>query len=191
MTSLPKPTITPTSATSWSIDFHNGATGTMTRVPESPRDRWDWTVAFSDGRTFSSHAYGDRLAFECAWCQAAQVSAPPDLGLTEFEVRRLVQIAKEQRKATAWAKALRNVLKRRTGRSWSVRVGTGTSGEWLYISAPPKRRVGGDMSAHDTALLAATLGREHVSNRGVSVSPDRRESVLSEIVGPVSARGVA
>lgn len=190
--SLAKPTITAVDSDHWTIDFGNGATGSMSLIEERPMDRWDWTVEHADGRRESGHSYGDCLAFECAWCRAAQASAPASLNITEFNLRRLAQIANEGY-AKDWAKVYRELLKTRTGRAWSVTIGKGGS-SWITITSAKKHRnARGSMTSHDTALLAAVLGRPHVSDSGVSVGPERgdREAVLTQIVGPRAAIEVA
>lgn len=193
MTTLPKPRITPAGLDCWTIDFGNGARGSLTRSDEQPRDRWDWTVEHADGRSEEGYSYGDKLAFECAWCRAAQASAPSSLDIAEFSLRRLAQVADEQR-AKGWAKLYRELLKQRTGQAWSVTIGKGTASSWVRITAAKKRRDEyGTMSSHDTALLAAVLGEDHVSRSGVSVSPKRgeREAILRAIIGPQAAEEVA
>ena len=190
---LPKPTITPAGLDHWTIDFGNGATGSIFRAEEQPMDRWDWTVEHADGRRESGYSYGDKLAFECAWGRAAQASAPASLDLAEFSIRRLAQVANE-RDVKAWAKMFRELIKQRTGRAWSVTIGKGTAYGWLRITSAKKSRDEyGAMSSHDTAMLAAVLGEKHVSRSGVSIGPERgaREAMLRQIVGPQAAEKVA
>ncbi|WP_099024339.1 hypothetical protein [Mycolicibacterium palauense] len=55
-------------------------------------------------------------------------------------------------------KAIRAALKERSGKTWSVRGGTGTAWGWITISAPPKRIVNYRMTTEDTAELYALLG---------------------------------
>lgn len=54
--------------------------------------------------------------------------------------------------------AIRAALRRRSGKSWSVRGGRGTSWGWIRISAPPRRcdRYG-QMGEEDRAELADLL----------------------------------
>jgi len=57
-------------------------------------------------------------------------------------------------------KAIREALKERSGRSWSVTGGRGTAWGWITISAPPRRMEGMWMSAEDSAELMRLLGRD-------------------------------
>ncbi len=55
--------------------------------------------------------------------------------------------------------AIRVALRKRSGKSWSVRGGRGTSWGWITVSAPPARRDGqGSMSDCDRNELAELLG---------------------------------
>lgn len=58
----------------------------------------------------------------------------------------------------ATMKALRVALKDATGRPWSVRGGTGTAWGWIYVSAPPARRVDGSTGEDDARELMRVLG---------------------------------
>jgi hypothetical protein len=75
---------------------------------------------------------------------------------------------------------IRAALKRRSGKSWSVKGGRGTAWGWISISSPPSRKVGGwQLSEADQAELSALLGRT-VHHQGVSVpasSEYRREFI--------------
>lgn len=54
---------------------------------------------------------------------------------------------------------IRAALKQRSGKTWSVTGGRGTSWGWITIEAPPARRVGfGYTSPEDCAELIALLG---------------------------------
>ena len=54
---------------------------------------------------------------------------------------------------------IREALKRRSGKTWSVRGNTGTAWGWIDISAPPRRcDEYGRMTDQDRAELAALLG---------------------------------
>jgi hypothetical protein len=67
---------------------------------------------------------------------------------------------------------IRAGLKKRTGRSWSVKGGRGTAWGWITIGAPPKRLVDGyRLSDVDRAELAKTLGLplSDVHGQGISV----------------------
>lgn len=69
---------------------------------------------------------------------------------------------------------LRRELKRRSGKTWSVKGGRGTSWGWITISAPPARSADrwGTMTETDRQELSELLG-ERVSVQGASV-PDSR-----------------
>src|SRR6266568_29894 len=65
---------------------------------------------------------------------------------------------------------IRAALKRRSGKTWSVTGGRGTSWGWVTIQAPPARRGRyGETSAEDCAQLAVLLRLEHVHDQGVMV----------------------
>ena len=66
---------------------------------------------------------------------------------------------------------IRAELRRRTGRSWSVTGGSGTSWGWITVNAPPARRGGkwGPMCDADRATLAEALGLPTVSTQGESI----------------------
>lgn len=64
-------------------------------------------------------------------------------------------------------------LKRRSGKSWSVRGGSGTAWGWIKISAMPKNLDEfGRMRDEDRAELAKLLGKEHVHQQGESIPAD-------------------
>ena len=60
-------------------------------------------------------------------------------------------------------KIIRTLLKKRTGRSWSVRRENGSSYGWITIMAPPRRCTAdfGYLNAEDQATLAAIFGECH------------------------------
>lgn len=55
-------------------------------------------------------------------------------------------------------RAIRQGLKARSGKSWSVTGGRGTGWGWITITAPPRRREGGALSEADRAELGDLLG---------------------------------
>lgn len=74
---------------------------------------------------------------------------------------------------TAVTRKMRQLLRERSGKAWSVRGGRGTGWGWLDISAPPARLVDGyKMTPEDQEELRALLGEGHVHHQGVLVSPD-------------------
>ncbi|MCV7174849.1 hypothetical protein [Mycolicibacterium sphagni] len=79
-------------------------------------------------------------------------------------------------------KAIRAGLRRRSGKSWSVRGGRGTAWGWITIAAPPARSgKWGEMSDADAAELGELLGLGRSAHvQGVSVAADdkyRREYI--------------
>jgi hypothetical protein len=99
----------------------------------------------------------------------------------------------------ATIKAIRQALRKRSGKDWSVTGGRGTAWGWLTIDAPPSRRTwksrvvadckdengfdvyeqydtgepGGYIGPADRAELARLLGLESVHHQGVSIASSR------------------
>jgi hypothetical protein len=92
-------------------------------------------------------------------------------------------------------KTIRAALKRRSGKTWSVRGGTGTAWGWITITAPPARCDDGYMSDADAAELADLLGFDRpVSHQGVEVaaSSNRRQEYIDRAEGRTpSVHGVS
>lgn len=66
--------------------------------------------------------------------------------------------------------AIRSALRRRTGRTWSVTGGRGTSWGWITVTAPPARRtVDGYIKDEDRATLADALALDAIHQQGVSI----------------------
>ncbi len=65
-------------------------------------------------------------------------------------------------------KQIRQALKNRTGRTWSVTGGRGTSWGWINITAPPRRMDGWAMSAADQLTLSDALDKT-VHHQGESI----------------------
>jgi hypothetical protein len=86
-------------------------------------------------------------------------------------------------------KLIRQSLKQRSGKTWSVRGDRGTAWGWITITAPPKRQVEyGYMSDEDRAELAALLGYERVEevhHQGVSIpaGSDYRQEFIDRALG--------
>jgi hypothetical protein len=74
---------------------------------------------------------------------------------------------------------LRAELRRRTGRTWSVTGGKGTSWGWITVTAPPARRDRfGSMTEQDAQDLARALDLDTAHHQGVLIpasSAHRRE----------------
>ena len=66
-------------------------------------------------------------------------------------------------------KRIRNALKSRSGKPWSVTGGQGTTWGWITIQAPPARCVDGYTSEADRAELADLLGLRSVHQQGENV----------------------
>ena len=80
-------------------------------------------------------------------------------------------------------KRIRDGLKRRSGKTWSVTGGRGTAWGWITVDAPPARRTwhhkggthchtgepGGYASPAERAELAKLLELDTVHNQGVSI----------------------
>ena len=65
---------------------------------------------------------------------------------------------------------IKTALRKRSGRSWSVTGGRGTSWGWISIHAQPSQRVGYDyLSEQDQAALAQLLGLDSVHHQGISI----------------------
>jgi hypothetical protein len=95
-------------------------------------------------------------------------------------------------------KLIREALKRRSGKTWSVTGGRGTAWGWITIQAPPARRIGhklnpeyGDVNVHrtDVPMYVDDPESEH---RWYTSEADRRE--LGELLGlgrPAHHQGVS
>lgn len=65
---------------------------------------------------------------------------------------------------------IKQALRKRSGKSWSVTGGRGTSWGWLTIEATPARRVDFDYTSEaDREELAKLLGLDSVHQQGVSI----------------------
>lgn len=85
-------------------------------------------------------------------------------------------------------KIIRDALKRRSGKTWSVTGGRGTAWGWITITAPPARRVGHD---YDAATGATTENPDASKDRRWYMS-DADCVELGELlghVGPVHCQG--
>lgn len=72
---------------------------------------------------------------------------------------------------SAVTKKMRQLLRQRSGKTWSVKGGRGTGWGWLTIDAPPAR-IGDNwkMTLEDQVELALLLGEKSVHSQGVSVA---------------------
>lgn len=80
---------------------------------------------------------------------------------------------------TATIAELRRALKARSGKTWSVTGGRGTSWGWIEINVPPKlQERPGTMTIEQRAELAQLLGLDDVHRQGLMIpasSAYRRE----------------
>lgn len=72
---------------------------------------------------------------------------------------------------SAVTKKMRQLLRQRSGKTWSVRGGRGTGWGWLEICAPPSRMDGWKMTDADQEELSDLLGKR-VHCQGHSISSD-------------------
>lgn len=76
-------------------------------------------------------------------------------------------------------KAIRAALAARSGRAWSVRAGTGSVFDWIYICAPASRLVEEEMTEKDRVELGRLLGLDgRAPEQGVMVPRDRRREYV-------------
>jgi hypothetical protein len=98
------------------------------------------------------------LALQVILIDAIRARPPAPVALDELEVRRLRSLDVD-----AAVVAYRDLLRRRTGIRWSVRVGSKQHRSTITIASEPKACVGGSMTPRDCALLAALTGRALVN----------------------------
>lgn len=87
--------------------------------------------------------------------------------------------------------AIRRSLRSRSGKTWSVTGGRGTSWGWITIAAPPARRDRyGAMTPDDAKELATLLAIESAHVQGVLVPPqqDFRDEYTDRAAGRVPSR---
>lgn len=82
-------------------------------------------------------------------------------------------------------KIIRAELRRRSGKSWSVTGGRGTSWGWITITSPPARSPGyGRLSAEDQAELSELLSKEvHFQGESIPASSDYRAEAIDRARG--------
>jgi hypothetical protein len=81
---------------------------------------------------------------------------------------------------------IREGLKKRSGKEWSVKGGTGTAWGWIRISSPPARRVNNNMTEADMAELGKLLdlGKPaHHQGESVAASPGHRVEYIDRAWG--------
>lgn len=87
---------------------------------------------------------------------------------------------------------IRAALKKRSGKLWSVRGGSGTAWGWISISAPPARIVDYRMTEADSEELKTLLGLDYAPRQSVSVPAsdayrtefvNRAETGTTDVIG--------
>jgi hypothetical protein len=127
------------------------------------------------------------LALQVILIDAIRARPPAPVALDELEVRRLRNLDVD-----AAVVAYRDLLRRRTGIRWSVRVGSKQHRSTITIASEPKACVGGLMTPRACALLAALTGRalvnpasgmpvgDHVTDRVTAASAFAGVELLAE-----------
>lgn len=85
-------------------------------------------------------------------------------------------------------KTIRKALKDRSGKTWSVRGGTGTAWGWITITAPPARRDGNDLvtdaeRAELVDLLALPLHEVSYGGVDIPAGDDYRQEYIDRSEG--------
>jgi hypothetical protein len=128
-----------------------------------------WTIGSAVGQ-----ARRPDLALQSILVQAIRSRMPAPLELCEFDRHRLPTLTVDVDQAVL---VYRDLLLRRTGFAWSVRVGNGKHRQRITISTMPKDRIGGRMTARHAALLAAMLDRDTINPSGLSIPNSARDRV--------------
>lgn len=150
------------------------------------RPRADGTilVTLPCGTAVTLHPKGDKWLVENQWgscgraldaCSLERAIAiaahQSKLTLAPLQIVHLESIAKQAERSTKEAcQIIRECMKARTGRDWSVRAGRGTSGSWIRISAPPRRMNDYELTVEDQILMRAMFG-EGSYHQGKQVAP--------------------
>jgi hypothetical protein len=145
-------------------------------IRHEPGNIYRWAVGDHTGEALTFD-----VAFLRAWGVAARGELPPPV--VEPELAAIVDKVKDD---AAWtADCLRDLLRKRTGFSWSVRRGRGRAADRIYVK-PPRRRLlaSGSMRGEDAAFLAAIFGSANL-HHGVTVPPTRhaRAAALWSVAG--------
>ena len=130
-------------------------------------------LSWSYGST-AGQARRPDLALQAILVQAIRSRMPAPLELTEFERHRIQALTVTADQAVV---VFRSLLLRRTGMTWSVRVGSGKHRLRITISTMPRDRIGGRMPTRHAALLAALLGRDTINPAGLSIPNSARDRV--------------
>ncbi len=146
------------------------------REPARQRIRWSY------GNESNSTTRID-IAIQVIVAKAIRARMPEPLRLDDLELRRMTDVVTDVHRTVA---LLRELLQRRTGHEWSVRVGKGKRKLSITITSMPKTQVDDEMRMLDAALLAALTNRTLVnpaSGITIGVSPRERLELISLISG--------
>jgi len=165
--------------------------GVPASISPSPTDRVRgsrqqlcWSYAGISDQTRSLE-----IAMQAIIVQAILANPPASIAFDDLEPLRLVPSLADVDKAVA---VYRDLLLRRTGIAWSVRVGSRKNRTMITITAMPRARSAAtasapsSMSMADAALLAALSGRTSVNPAsGIQVQPmiGKRLELASMISG--------
>jgi hypothetical protein len=104
------------------------------------------------------------LALQVILADAIRARPPAPVALDDLELRRLPGLMADVDAAVV---AYRDLLLRRTGVAWSVRVGSGKHRSTITIASQPKARIQRPthawMTPRDCAMLAALTGRAMIN----------------------------
>jgi hypothetical protein len=165
----------------WQVEYPCGGSAVITE-----RDNGDafghfrWETERANGLPSREFRFDRAVNLERA-CRAAWAELRPEPAPTGDTLDALSDADSWETKA--YTKALRNVLKRRTGRLWSVKVGQGTGYSWVSINSPPARQENYGMSADDESLLAATLNESMGGYVSIPPTPGYRLSYILRAAG--------
>jgi len=178
-----KPKARPMSDGSSLITLACGATATIRMVPSQYGKGHEYTIDdefyCGEQRRFSTFENALRHAGRRSRLKRAPLEGSPE--------KWFALACAVDRDIDAACKTLRELLRERTGRDWSVTRSRGTAYGWLRIHSPPKRRGAFDyLSVEDEILLSAALGCSRgVGAQGESIRTERgvRGSYVFAIAG--------
>lgn len=123
------------------------------------------------------------IAIQIIVVKAIRALMPEPVQLDDLELRRMTDVITDVQRTVAM---LRDLLLRRTGEEWSVRVGKGKRKLSITVASMPSTRVDGEMRLGDAALLAALSGRALVNPAsGITIGASARDrlELISQISG--------
>lgn len=144
------------------------------------RQRIRWSYGSESGTTTRID-----IAIQIIVVKAIRSQVPEPVQLDDLELHKLSIAITDVHMTVAM---LRDLLLRRTGSEWSVRVGKGKGKRKLSITitSMPRTHVDGEMRMLDAALLATLSGRDLVnpaSGITIGASPRERLELISQISG--------